>query len=418
MDRLRRLSRYVMLLCLLAIVGCRKGDSADKRDEIAPRTLFVYMAADNSLGQQGFDEQNIAGMVAGATKANIGDGRIIVYHDSYRSDPVLLEIRAGKNGQGTEQVLKEYTDQNAADPQVLASVIADMQHYAPAQKYGLVFWSHATNWLPASEMKSGNSIWENYAVRRSSQFQQSFSNTTYQNLRTIVLQDSNLQTKAFPQDGSNWGDVQAFAQALPSGVFDYVIFDACLMGSVEVLYDMKDKTDYLIASPAEVMGVGMPYERVMPYLFAPEPQLAELCKAFCDFYTTYSDPYATIALYDCGQVEELTQVMREIVARYRDRIPDMDVSALQYYYASYRRSMFDLGDFVRALLGESEPALLSRFEQAMAKVVVPEGRFSTERGVGFAIRSYSGLSTYIPRSVYSDLNPFYEQISWYKAVWQ
>ena len=42
----------------------------------------------------------------------------------------------------------------------------------------------------------------------------------------------------------------------------FIMFDDCYMSSMEVAYDLKDVTDYIIASTSEVMAYGMPYEKV------------------------------------------------------------------------------------------------------------------------------------------------------------
>ena len=47
-----------------------------------------------------------------------------------------------------------------------------------------------------------------------------------------------------------------------------MLFDACYMQSVEVIYQLRDRTDYFIGSPTEIPGPGAPYEAVVPALFS------------------------------------------------------------------------------------------------------------------------------------------------------
>ena len=65
-------------------------------------------------------------------------------------------------------------------------------------------------------------------------------------------------------------DISELAAAIDgSGVrFDYLLFDACFMSSVEALYDLRRAADYIVASPCEVMAHGFPYDTVIPSLFA------------------------------------------------------------------------------------------------------------------------------------------------------
>ena len=51
-----------------------------------------------------------------------------------------------------------------------------------------------------------------------------------------------------------------FASALPlpnHRKWDFILFEGCYMGSVEVAYELKDKTEAIIASPTEIVSPGM-----------------------------------------------------------------------------------------------------------------------------------------------------------------
>ena len=82
--------------------------------------------------------------------------------------------------------------------------------------------------------------------------------------------------------------------------FDFMLFDACYMQSVEVIYQLRDRTDYFIGSPTEIPGPGAPYEAVVPALFSqdkPEINIAE------SYYTAYAEKYNTaqdLTKWDCG----------------------------------------------------------------------------------------------------------------------
>ena len=47
---------------------------------------------------------------------------------------------------------------------------------------------------------------------------------------------------------------------------DFIIFDACFMGSVEVAYELRDVCDKIVASPTEVIAEGMDYITMASYL--------------------------------------------------------------------------------------------------------------------------------------------------------
>ena len=69
---------------------------------------------------------------------------------------------------------------------------------------------------------------------------------------------------------------------------------------VEVAYDLKDVTDYLIGSTSEVMAYGMPYAEIGQYLIG-KVDYEGICDGFYSFYSNYSEmPCGTIAVTDCS----------------------------------------------------------------------------------------------------------------------
>lgn len=69
---------------------------------------------------------------------------------------------------------------------------------------------------------------------------------------------------------------------------EYILFDDCYMASVEVAYDLKEVTDYLIASPCEIMAYGMPYAEIGPHLLG-KVDYESICDAFYEFYKNYEE---------------------------------------------------------------------------------------------------------------------------------
>ena len=53
-------------------------------------------------------------------------------------------------------------------------------------------------------------------------------------------------------------DIREIADLLPFKL-DYIIFDACFMGGVEVAYQFKDKCRYMCFSQTEILSDGMDY---------------------------------------------------------------------------------------------------------------------------------------------------------------
>ena len=78
-------------------------------------------------------------------------------------------------------------------------------------------------------------------------------------------------------------EIADLAAAL-TGHFDFIMFDACFMASVEVLYELRDKADYFIASPAEIISDGFPYEAAAPYFWGGEEDLKQVCREYYNYY--------------------------------------------------------------------------------------------------------------------------------------
>ena len=221
---------YFSVLGLIACLffSCGKNEDGGKIDPPpvkSGRTILVYMAADNNLVNSAW--QNVDQMLVGMESI---DGNLIVYIDPQGGTPQLLKIESG----GKKTVVEEYAKENSASTSVLSRVIARTKALYPAESYGLVLWSHGLGWAPAGVIPksySADDLWR---------------------------KDPNAPlTKWFAQDGANYIDISDLAGALPRDrEFDFLLFDACFMGSVEALYELRNAAKYIIASPTEILSSG------------------------------------------------------------------------------------------------------------------------------------------------------------------
>jgi hypothetical protein len=173
------------------------------------------MAADNDLDADALAD--IEEMKQGFSEK---DANLIVFVDPLDEVPYLLKIGAGK-----ETRIKSYPELNSADSVILKQIIQEVIGLYPAPEYGLILWSHGTSWLPAG-----------------------------------------TQLRSFGKDSGKEMNLPDLADALPVK-FNFILMDACLMGSVEVAYELKDKTDFIIASSTETIADGFPYDKIIPELF-------------------------------------------------------------------------------------------------------------------------------------------------------
>jgi hypothetical protein len=105
-------------------------------------------------------------------------------------------------------------------------------------------------------------------------------------------------------------DVSTLARGITgAGIkMGYILFDDCYMSSVEVAYELKEATRFLIASTSEMMAYGMPYATVGEFLLG-SPDYGSLCEGFYDFYSTYEImPCGTLAVTDCSELDNMATI--------------------------------------------------------------------------------------------------------------
>lgn len=209
-------------------------------------------------------------------------------------------------------------------------------------------------------------------------------------------------------------DIKDLAAALPIR-YSYILTDACLMGGVEVAYELRDCCDYFIASAAEVLAGGFPYDEVTGYLMdGGTVALQEACRLFYEHYKTSG---ATIAIVNTEGLGRLAEVSRGIFLSTRPTQTSVDRDSLQVYFRGNRPWFYDLEDYVRQLDPPGE--MLAGFTNALEQAVVY--RISTDNFVigntnYFPIKTFSGLSTYVPNPENSVLNEYYRTLAWNEAV--
>ena len=187
------------------------------------------MAADNSLGR--FVDMDLAEMKEGLLLGNYNHAHLLVYIDKGDGNTRLVELK--KKGKTVdEMVVQEYQDRNSVGVEETKEVFKDVFNRPEyrAGSYGLVYWSHGDGWIP-------NPLPESRWIG-----QDTGEGTHYMNIN----------------------DLEQVLKQAPH--FDFIMFDACFMQSIEVAYELRQYADYFIASPAETPGPGAPYTEIMPYL--------------------------------------------------------------------------------------------------------------------------------------------------------
>lgn len=333
------------------------------------KTVLIYMVANNNLS--GNASNNFADLKRGHIPDN---GNLLVYMHDTRNKPILLHLQKDGSGAVLQDTVYRFPVRNSATPESLTSALQVTRTMFPAKETGLFLWSHGTGWLP-----------EGY------------------------------YTKSFGSENGVEMDIPELVDALPYKL-SFVVFDACLMGCVEVAYQMKDSVDYVLSSPAEILSSGFPYSRIMQHIFKNETDLQAVAKEYYDSYNSLSGSArsATISLVKTSALKDLAAAAAEVFEKHRGALDTLDASAVQRYYRGSKHWFYDLGDFITRLAGEEDAAPVMR---ALEEAVVYKAATPNFLEISIDPHKYSGLGTYIPPvPADSVLNAFYMGLDWNKDV--
>lgn len=383
-------AKYIVIGLIVFLGGaCRKDDPV--LPEWSDRTILVYMAADNNLNSDA--AANINKMLKGMEEVN---GRLVIYIDPLGDVPRLLSIKGGKDC--VLDTVETYPEENSASVQVLSRVIEDTRRLFPAHSYGLILWSHGLAWLPATYSFPGA-------------YSYGLVNTGEEVPRTKYFGEDET-----PVNGTHRSfiDTRELHKAV-SGKFSFILFDACFMSSIEVLYELRNKTDYFIASPAEVIADGFPYDKIMTFFGGNENDLKQICREFYNYYASYPGggqwQSAAIALTKASELEPLVVKTREILSG------KTDFGEAWTYPVSrpdLPRVFFDLNDYIRNMATEAQYA---GFKAQLEKTVIYKAVTPKFFGKEVPADKFSGLSTYIPFQKWSSINSYYYTYQWPEYVY-
>ena len=216
------------------------------------------------------------------------------------------------------------------------------------------------------------------------------------------------------------------AAAIPYRL-DYLLFDACLMATVEVAWELRGVCRYLAVAPCEIPAAGFNYRTMAEHLLQPEvPDLKAVCEDYFARYEKDSTYGAAITMLDCDALDPLATVCRDLFSRYRDAIRNVSGKDIQVYDRMSGSKnylvFFDLKDMLREAGASSGD--LEDLQDALDTAIVYEAH--TAKFITIPLTRCCGLSVYLPS--YPDYRPdtyhgtefldgFYkENVAWNQAT--
>ena len=143
-----------ILLAVLLCGSCINEEYAGPDPDLPTRTIIVYLGGDNNLSEE--TGRKIEALRQGWTYTG---NKCLIYQDS-RDGARLLRLRGGCRTTPTPYVetVREYGAENSASAETFARVLREVAAEYPADSYGLIFFSHASGWLPAGFAEPGAPI--------------------------------------------------------------------------------------------------------------------------------------------------------------------------------------------------------------------------------------------------------------------
>ena len=325
--------KYLLILvsALTLITACSHDDESEPfTEKKATRAVMIYMAGENSLTVNNgvrYLSEDLEEIVEGSNLMS-DTQRLFVFVDSLNTSktgekgtPYIIEVHGGKI-----YPQKTYdTDFYSSDPKRFAEVVKWMTDNIQADGFGLVLWGHADGWLEPKDK-------------------------THRSYGLDVGKD----------DGTNqekWMTIRQMAEALSTvPKLDFIFADCCNMMCVEVGYELRNATSYLIGSPAEIPGYGAPYDLMIPYFYK---NGEEMYKGLIDsYYDCYKDIFGNqsvpLSAIDTKYIESLAQATHDVLdsSTYPHYPSNPNMSAILYYWYCYAPIFYDIRAFIKSVSTE------------------------------------------------------------------
>ena len=361
---------FVFFILIMSLVSCCNDDDPQPQPDDT-QTLFMYFPWSSNLTS--YFMRNIEDIEKAMQAKSVEKERVLVFFMSSSTEASLFELTC-ENGNSIRTTLMNYTNPAFTTADGITSIIKDVIAFAPANRYAMIIGGHGMGWLPIGSDKVSPRSYQKY-------------HWEYENVPL---------TRYF---GGTSAEYQTEITTLAEGIYnsgikmEYILFDDCYMSSIEVAYDLKDVTDYLIASPTEIMAHGFPYDIIGWYLIG-EVDYQAISDNFYEFYMNYTImPCGTIAIINCSELKGLATVMKEINQKF-----DFDpllLDSIQPLDGYSPVMFFDFGDYVSKLCKDND--LLQKFMTQFDRAAPPQLRKNTPyyysmSGGKIKINAFSGVT--------------------------
>lgn len=378
-------------------------------------TIMVYLAGDNDLDEDG--ARDIAEMAKVGSSSHVN---IIAQFDR-AGEAGTQRFFITKDGGYPKDSIENLGETNTGDPKVLLDFLKWGIEKFPAKHYMAVLWNHGSGWnedevyekaikfcpetrelSPATKRN-----FREYRIKKAL-----FSTTIEEILkqpaadRAILYDD---ESKDFLDNMEMKNVMTEAAKLLPEKQFDILGFDACLMNTIEVAFQLKQTARIIVGSEETEPNAGWPYDKVLGAIVEnPDMSPEHFSKVMVDSYIkSYdkgndSDP-VTLSALNSGKIEGVMTAINKFAVALKKNISDRNIfyklltityDVQKFYYPTYK----DLSDFAKLLNERMDVKEIKDSSQAVMDIIEPgDNNFIIASGnLTSSMSSAHGVSIYLP----------------------
>jgi hypothetical protein len=387
----------VALVCLILLSACHDDDDNEGQKT---RTVLIYMMAENSLSL--FSESDLIEIRNGSQKLG-DDDQLLVYYDRAEKDelPWLARIVKGqlRDSVSIADMQISTKDECASDPHIFEKVLSyAFSHYPATAGYGLTLWGHSNGWMKMDSIAYSRG----YGVDN--------------------------RTNTYNYDMGPWLNMSTLKRILKKQPhLEFILADCCNFMCIESIYELREVTDYIVGSPAEIPSPGAPYSTVVPEMFKRQNAAKGIMTKYADEYKDY----LLLSVAKTSEMDALAKATRTVLTAINSRLDTKypDMTGLIYYYNEHSgrylpqyNILYDAGDFVKKYATEEE---YMSWKQAFDRVVIDKV-FATSwetnkswntyySAYKMTEEKYHGVSMFVPQELgyYVEYNEDVKMLEWY-----
>lgn len=338
------------LILSFFLFACEKYNALDILSvPIKGKTILIYAISDNSL--KTFSD-SVFNMVSDINLSTLHENLLLYLDDGKQCNLYVIT----ENNQLRR--IKSYGVRNSVNEDNVRELLQFVRKNYPAKENGLVLWSHGTGWLPSGK-----------------------------------------NTRSFGDDKGDVMDIYMLAKCIGNFKYSYIIFDACNMACIEVAWEMREKTKYIVASPTEVPAMGIVDDGSVIQMLLSEGELQGRLDSICNAYVDSNKKFLVGKSISVIDTDSLILVASTLKKQGRFSM-DIDTNKILCYDFRGQKIFFDAQDFFDSI------GCGALFHKCVTC-------YNYDKRNSY---QWSGLSVFVPYSGNVPYQDSYSLLSWNVAV--